>query len=450
MSDDTGQPRGDGARPVDETGRPAAVEATETARPQAAVPTGPALNGPAPEHQLNGAPQFAPPSYGSSSFGPAAFPAAVSSSYGASSSSPAGPAADDSSQSALGAVPAGSSAARSFDRADRAPVLPAAGTLAATPDDSTAEHSPVFGESGAADWREAWRAAREGVPSTDVPGRIEAGASVESGQRAAIVEPADASAGTANVGAGDAVTGNDRSPTAAAPAAGSGSLRAALTAGLARAKALGTGSDATASSSPAPSTAAGAGGAAGAVAAASGLAAGAAASVSTDRSAATTVLPRRSPQPVLDRDRQAAPTPAARPAPRASSGRRPARRIRRAHLKLTRVDPWTVMKVSFMLSIAFAIMTVVAVAVVWSMLDAAGVFESLDETVQTVTGEGGGALGFDLLSWVGFDRVLGFATLIAVVDIVLITALATLGAFLYNLAASLLGGIEVTFVEDNL
>jgi len=106
------------------------------------------------------------------------------------------------------------------------------------------------------------------------------------------------------------------------------------------------------------------------------------------------------------------------------------------------------MKVSFMLAIAFGIMTIVAVAVVWSMLDAAGVFTSLNDTVESVTGDSG-ALGFDLMSWVAFDRVLGFATLIAVVDVVLITALSTLAAFLYNLAASLLGGVEVTFVEDH-
>ena len=40
--------------------------------------------------------------------------------------------------------------------------------------------------------------------------------------------------------------------------------------------------------------------------------------------------------------------------------------------------------------------------------------------------------------------MLGFTTLIAVVDVVLVTAIATLGAFLYNLSASLLGGLEVT------
>ena len=39
--------------------------------------------------------------------------------------------------------------------------------------------------------------------------------------------------------------------------------------------------------------------------------------------------------------------------------------------------------------------------------------------------------------------------LVAVVDVVLLTAIATLAAFLYNMAAALLGGIEVTLAEDN-
>jgi hypothetical protein len=106
------------------------------------------------------------------------------------------------------------------------------------------------------------------------------------------------------------------------------------------------------------------------------------------------------------------------------------------------------MKVSFMLSIAFGIMTIVAVAVVWSMLDAAGVFDSVNETLANVTGGPDSEGGFNLLKWVAFDRVMGFTTLIAVVDVVLITALTTVGAFLYNLASALLGGVEVTLVED--
>jgi hypothetical protein len=43
---------------------------------------------------------------------------------------------------------------------------------------------------------------------------------------------------------------------------------------------------------------------------------------------------------------------------------------------------------------------------------------------------------------------MGFTMLVAVIDVVLITAIATLAAFLYNMAAALLGGIEVTLTED--
>ncbi|MDP8932371.1 MAG: DUF3566 domain-containing protein, partial [Actinomycetota bacterium] len=50
--------------------------------------------------------------------------------------------------------------------------------------------------------------------------------------------------------------------------------------------------------------------------------------------------------------------------------------------------------------------------------------------------------------YVGTSRVLGFTMLVAAVDVVLLTAIATLGAFLYNMAAALLGGVEVTLAED--
>ena len=105
------------------------------------------------------------------------------------------------------------------------------------------------------------------------------------------------------------------------------------------------------------------------------------------------------------------------------------------------------MKVSFMLAIAFGIMTVVSVFVIWSMIDTAGVFAAISDSVNSVTGDSADS-GVNIMEWVALDRVLGFATLLAVVDIVLITALSTLGAFLYNLASTLLGGVEVTLVED--
>jgi len=62
---------------------------------------------------------------------------------------------------------------------------------------------------------------------------------------------------------------------------------------------------------------------------------------------------------------------------------------------------------------------------------------------------GSPAQAFDVTNYVGTSRVLGFTMIVAVVDVVLITAISTLGAFLYNLAAALLGGVEVTLAEDD-
>ena len=122
----------------------------------------------------------------------------------------------------------------------------------------------------------------------------------------------------------------------------------------------------------------------------------------------------------------------------------PRRRPRKAQLRLVQLDAWSVMKTAFLLSIAFGIVTIVAVAIVWSVLGAAGVWDSLNTTVQTVMGN-----DFRVQDYIGTGRVLGFTMLVSAVDVVLLTAIATLGAFLYNLAATLLGGIEVTLAEDN-
>jgi hypothetical protein len=130
---------------------------------------------------------------------------------------------------------------------------------------------------------------------------------------------------------------------------------------------------------------------------------------------------------------------------KSQAGRAP-RRVRRARLRLTHIDPWSVMKTSFLLSIAVGIVTVVAVAIVWTVLGAAGVWSSIDSTVTDVVGENGST--FSIEDYLGMSRVMGFTMIIAVIDVVLVTVIATLGAFLYNLAAALLGGIEVVLAEE--
>ncbi|WP_171164651.1 DUF3566 domain-containing protein [Streptomyces sp. I05A-00742] len=138
-------------------------------------------------------------------------------------------------------------------------------------------------------------------------------------------------------------------------------------------------------------------------------------------------------------------TAAPAPAPAAAAAA-PAPRTRSARLRVAKADPWSVMKVSFLLSLALAVCTIVAITVLWLVLDAMGVFSAVGGTISDATsGEGG---GFDLQSFLSLPRVLMFTTVIAVIEVVLATALATLIAFVYNLSASFVGGVELTLAED--
>jgi Transmembrane domain of unknown function (DUF3566) len=149
-------------------------------------------------------------------------------------------------------------------------------------------------------------------------------------------------------------------------------------------------------------------------------------------------------------------TSAAPPPSHAASGRKPAKtktasrpapRVRKARLRLTHVDPWSVMKTAFLLSIALGIVTVVAVAIVWSVLGAADVWGSIDKSVNDVLGDTSNP--FRIEEYVGMSRVMGFTLIVAVADVILVTVIATLAAFLYNLAAALLGGLEVVLAEED-
>ncbi|AZM61222.1 MULTISPECIES: DUF3566 domain-containing protein [unclassified Streptomyces] len=132
---------------------------------------------------------------------------------------------------------------------------------------------------------------------------------------------------------------------------------------------------------------------------------------------------------------------------RPRTGARTTPRVRKARLRVAKADPWSVMKVSFLLSIALGVCTIVASAVLWMVMDAMGVFSTVGGTISEATGSND-SNGFDLQSFLSLPNVLLFTTIIAVIDVVLATALATLGAFIYNLSAGFVGGVELTLAED--
>lgn len=139
-----------------------------------------------------------------------------------------------------------------------------------------------------------------------------------------------------------------------------------------------------------------------------------------------------------------------RPAPRPQNGGlvRPApkAKARRARLLISKIDPWSVLKMAFLLSVALGVITVVAAVVLWTVLDLTGIFDGVNALLGEISGSEGG--GFDLRSFASLGQVVSFSTIIAVVNIVLLTALSMLSAVLYNIASTLVGGIGVTLTDD--
>lgn len=137
--------------------------------------------------------------------------------------------------------------------------------------------------------------------------------------------------------------------------------------------------------------------------------------------------------------------PAASPqAHTVSALRRPGRGPRRASLQIKRFDPWSVLKLSLVLGVALFLVWLVAVGVLYTVLDGMGVWDKLNGTYSSLV-QGDSPEGVEPLISVG--RVFGVAAVVGAINIVLISALTTVCAFIYNASADLAGGLEVTLSE---
>ena len=121
-------------------------------------------------------------------------------------------------------------------------------------------------------------------------------------------------------------------------------------------------------------------------------------------------------------------------------------RLGRTRLRLIRVEPYSVTRLAFVVSAALMIVVTVAVAVFWLMLEATGFWGQINESVASVLADD--SASFDIKEYLGFTRLVGGTLVIAGINVILMTALATVGAHLFNLAAALLGGIEATVTDD--
>ena len=117
---------------------------------------------------------------------------------------------------------------------------------------------------------------------------------------------------------------------------------------------------------------------------------------------------------------------------------------RRVELTVARIDPWSALKLGFLVSIALGIATVVAVVLLWFVLDGMNVFGSVETFLIELNAE----RFLALMDYVRLPRVVSYATMLGVANVVIFTALSALIALLYNLIAALVGGIRVSLMDE--
>jgi hypothetical protein len=168
--------------------------------------------------------------------------------------------------------------------------------------------------------------------------------------------------------------------------------------------------------------------------------------------------PESEPRPEHEESRPEQPSPwqaaAARmPRPQSVPKRAKAQRAekssaptRQAHLMVSRFEPWSVMKFSFMISLACFVILFVAVTLLYGTLAGLGVFDSIQKALSNVT-SGQGTNGVNVSHWFSASTILSYTALLGVLNVFLITAFATVGSVVYNLTAHLVGGVEVTLRE---
>lgn len=127
------------------------------------------------------------------------------------------------------------------------------------------------------------------------------------------------------------------------------------------------------------------------------------------------------------------------PARASYAGRRSRPTTRRVRRTLRHVDPLSVLKLSLFYYGCFLLLWLVIVAVLYGVLSAAGLFERIEE------------LGRALVLWDEVQITLWFverwAFFIGLVLGLVASIVNVFLAFLYNLAADVVGGAEFTFVE---
>jgi hypothetical protein len=116
---------------------------------------------------------------------------------------------------------------------------------------------------------------------------------------------------------------------------------------------------------------------------------------------------------------------------------------KQVRLKLVYIDFWSSVKLSFLIAICLAIVTIVATFLIFTVLNQTGIFDKINDLYTSIAGD-----STDLKSILSIGNVMGFAFVVAVLNTVVITALGAIFALLYNLSVKMTGGLLVGFTNN--
>ena len=117
---------------------------------------------------------------------------------------------------------------------------------------------------------------------------------------------------------------------------------------------------------------------------------------------------------------------------------------KQVRLKLVYVDFWSAVKLSFLVAVSLGIVLVVASILVWIVLNSTGIFGDLDDILKDILGDP----EFSVASNFSLGSVALFSFIVAILNVVVGTALGAIASMLYNFSVRLTGGLLVGFTNN--
>jgi len=117
---------------------------------------------------------------------------------------------------------------------------------------------------------------------------------------------------------------------------------------------------------------------------------------------------------------------------------------KQVRLKLVYVDFWSAVKLSFLVAVSLGIVFIVAIVLLYLVLQSTSIFTDLDDLLRDILGDP----YFSIASSFSLTQVALFSVVVAILDTVVGTALGAIACLLYNFSVRLTGGLLVGFTNN--